>query len=204
LTKYDVTLNESALLAQVVAAIKVQDPGRTIVFPSRSIDMSGALFQGLANLAEQRNKLLERNKAIQAKDNESDYAKAANSEIESLTSTVATFIEELTKPPEDGVPAPLQTLSYIDKLKAYPNDVFLSVSIAGQGGEVEITKSIWTGGRISYIGGATAVYFLSSASGELIGAGTFSSYKKAAYGTRRGVESLEVDQLDVDELEQQP
>ena len=71
--------------------------------------------------------------------------------------------------------------------------MFLYVGIAGQGGEVQITKSIWTGGRISYIGGSTSVYFLTDGAGVLYAAGAKSDYLKGWYGQRRGVAKLKIE-----------
>ena len=121
------------------------------------------------------------------------YAQSAEKQIPATIKAYDGVVKALTTAPKAGEKAPLEQLSLIDALRTHDDGFYLYLSIVGQGGEVEITKSIWTGGRISYIGGSTSVFFLTDKDGNVSAAGTKSEYHKAWYGQRRGVEKMKSD-----------
>jgi hypothetical protein len=121
------------------------------------------------------------------------YLARAKKEIPATIKLFDDLVKSVATPPNEGEKAPIELLSQIDSIRANPDDLFLFLSIVGQGGEVQITKSIWTGGRISYIGGSTAVYFVTDKNGTLTTAGSHSNYLKAWYGQRGGVKNLKTD-----------
>lgn len=108
----------------------------------------------------------------------------------------ATF-ETLSSPPEKGQKSPLEVVALIDTIKSVCGAHVLYLSIASQGGEVEVTTSIWTGGRVSYIGGSVTVFYVTDLDGGLKAAGTLPQFARGIYGTRGGVKGLtELDKAD--------
>ncbi len=242
LTKFNLALNNKALLAEVSAAILDLKKDAVVVIPSMSYGTNGVIVSRLDQLLIKRNELEKRRKKIKdtnkdvlqkyrvlvadrskkkaekaaleakkpvdaaavaakqaeikkadeaVKKHEDDkafmYAQSAEKKIPAVIKLYDDLVKALTTAPKSGEKAPLERLAQLDLLRAYPDAFFLYVSIVGQGGEVQVTNSIWTGGRISYIGGSTSVFFLTDKDGRVAAAGSPSEYHKAWYGQRAGV-----------------
>ena len=247
-TKYDVTLNNKALVAEVASAILAESPDTKIVIPAYGFGDDGQIVTGLGELAILRNDLqilldaiksfhkdkmsqlkrlqdssakkkselaaLQKKKPVDAAavaklkreiearstqikllndSPETKYVRAAEMEIPKAIEGYESLVTTLVQPRNEGEKAPLERLSDVDALRADRDALYLIVNVVGQGGEVEITKSIWTGGRISYIGGSTTMFFLVDSGGTVSASGTESNYHKAWYGQRRGVEKMKTD-----------
>jgi hypothetical protein len=86
--------------------------------------------------------------------------------------------------------SPLEAISTIDAIRSLSSKKVLVVGLASQGAEMEITKSAWTSGRISYIGGNVLSYFLISDTGEVEAAGTRSSHVADSFKGKDGPKNL--------------
>jgi hypothetical protein len=115
-----------------------------------------------------------------------------NTDFTAAFKAVDALLEGVTTPPEKGQKSVYEVVAPIDAIKsAGSNPKLLFLSILSQGGEMEVTTSVWTGGRISFIGGSVAVFYATGPCGDLLASGTLSQSRRAKYGTRRGVATLE-------------
>lgn len=98
------------------------------------------------------------------------------------------FLKTLTTLNDVGK-TPLQTVATIDQLKSSGNNYLLFADIASQGGELQMTKSSWSG-TVGYLGGAIVTYMLIDNQGRVIGAGQYKSIKAKSKKRSANVESF--------------
>ena len=128
----------------------------------------------------------------------SDVLSFVKGTVEEGTTEIQKAIDDLSiymiTPSESSPITPLEIIAIIDRIQGKQPSVshILFLNIIDQGGEVHLTKSVWTGGGVSYIGGSTVVYFLATPDGELKAAGTKTKYAAGTYGNRRGVKGLKL------------
>ena len=87
-------------------------------------------------------------------------------------------------------PAPIESLAIVDVIKGESQASRLHLDIASQGAEIQITKSVWSSGRISYLGGSVCVYFWIDAAGELKGSRSIRLWEGKSFKARKGSEQL--------------
>lgn len=116
--------------------------------------------------------------------------KDSSSAIKRATNSFDQFYAKITSPPKAGDKSPMEVVAAIDALKTKAGSLFLSIQVVSDGAEVGVTESIWTGGRVNYIGGTVSVYFLTKGQGEVLGAGSAAHHRSGVYGNRRGVRTL--------------
>lgn len=98
-----------------------------------------------------------------------------------------------TRPSGEGQ-APLEAVATIDVIKGQtPAPWLLYLEVVSQGAEIEITKSMWSSGRISYIGGSVVAYFLLDGDGKLISSGALPRHLASSFKGRRGAQTLSMD-----------
>jgi hypothetical protein len=87
--------------------------------------------------------------------------KRVTDEIDPLIQEFNALETTLTSRPTGQSQSPLEAVATIDIIRSKGDEAkVLYVSVVSQGGEVEITKSAWTSGRISYVGGSVVSFFL--------------------------------------------
>ncbi|MGB0513247.1 MAG: hypothetical protein ACPGJE_00235 [Wenzhouxiangellaceae bacterium] len=120
--------------------------------------------------------------------------KRAQEAIEEMQAAVAAFdaYSKAISESSDGKPSPLERVSVVDLIKANPDAYRLHMSIVSQGGEVQLTKSVWSSGRIAYLGGSVSTFFLFDSKGALLTAGTLPIWKGQSYKAKKGTEQLNV------------
>ncbi len=90
-------------------------------------------------------------------------------------------------------PAPIESLAIVDVIKGESLANRLHLDIASQGGEIHITKSVWSSGRISYLGGSVCVYFWIDEAGTLKGAQSIPLWEGKSFKASKGSEQLNVE-----------
>jgi hypothetical protein len=89
--------------------------------------------------------------------------KRATDEIDPLIQEFNALETTLTSRPTGQAQSPLEAVATVDVIRSQGAQAkVLYVSVVSQGAEVEITKTAWTSGRISYIGGSVVSFFLVS------------------------------------------
>lgn len=86
--------------------------------------------------------------------------------------------------------APIESLALVDLIEAIDGAHRLHVDIVSDGAEVHITKSIWSSGRISYVGGSVCVFFWVDDKGKIKKSDSISLWKAKSFKARKGSEKL--------------
>jgi hypothetical protein len=121
----------------------------------------------------------------------------ANREIGAAKTAFDKFYDLVTTPPEKGKKSPMEVIAPIDTMKELQKDaLFVVLDIVSHGGEVNVTTSTWSGGRVNYIGGSVSVYFIMKGDGQILGAGSSIQYDTGAYKARGGVKTLDTRLVD--------
>lgn len=112
-----------------------------------------------------------------------DTSDRAIAQFEPVLKAFSEFTNKLVSVPEGGKTPPLATLAEIDVLGELPDDaLILTVTVGGQGGEVETRKSIWTSGRIYHRAGSACYFLLSDKHGRIIHSGGVVSNRQTKEG----------------------
>ena len=111
-------------------------------------------------------------------------------EFETLITAFDTLQTALTTAPTGGGKTPLETVAVVDIVRGTQDALVLYVDVVSSGGEVHITKSVWSSGRISYVGGSVAVYFLVDGAGELKASGSVPLHDASSFKGRKGPTTL--------------
>jgi hypothetical protein len=121
-----------------------------------------------------------------------DQWEQAKAQFDLVVSEFGTFETTLTTRPAGQNTSPLEAVAIVDTIRSAGDDVYLLyVDIVSQGSETEITKTAWTSGRISYIGGSVVTYFLANGkSGDLEASGMLPNHLASSFKGGRGAESM--------------
>lgn len=93
-------------------------------------------------------------------------------QLENLVKAYSAFCDKLMTVPDGATASPLTQLAEIAMLRgAAATARILTVSVNGQGGEVETRKSIWTSGKVYHRAGVACAFSLFLANGEVTEAG---------------------------------
>jgi hypothetical protein len=96
----------------------------------------------------------------------------------------------LSRPAGSGL-SPIETVAAVDQIRDLGDKgEVLYVGIASQGAEIEITKSAWTSGRISYVGGSVVTFFLISGGGAYLASGSLPGCRTDSFKGRGGSTGL--------------
>ena len=87
-------------------------------------------------------------------------------------------------------PAPIESLAIVDVIRDNRDAHRLHLEIASKGAEIHLTKSAWTSGRISYVGGSVVVYFWIDGEGALKGSDSLPLWEGSSFKARNGPEQL--------------
>ncbi len=110
--------------------------------------------------------------------------------FETVIAAFDTFVNALSTAPAAGAKTPLETVAVVDLVRGDENSLLLYLDIASQGAEIHITKSAWRSGRVSYIGGSVAVFFLVNQKGEVQAAAALPRSAAASFKGKEGSEIL--------------
>lgn len=124
----------------------------------------------------------------------------ADREIAAVRGAVDGFLASLVTPAASGQPSPIESITTVDVIKRHEDAMLLYVDVVDSGGEVHVSKSIWTGGKVSYVGGNTSVYFLTNSTGMLAATAARTGYLRGWYGNRGGVKGLKLDRSSAEDL----
>jgi hypothetical protein len=121
-----------------------------------------------------------------------DRWKRATDEIDPVLQEFTALETTLTSRPAGQAQSPLEAVAGVDVIRSLGgNGKTLLVSIESQGAEIEVTKTAWTSGRISYIGGSVVSFFLLDDKGTLQAAGTIPQHRAASFRGAKGATALE-------------
>jgi hypothetical protein len=198
------TLNNQALIAEVSGALLAKNCG--VALPGLDISSTGNLRERISKLFDQKRALQEKLSSIGKAHQErmdklegNDKAVAAvrqqwlgiSEKFAAAFKTFDALMETILTPSEADQKSPLEVVALIDSIRAKKdNPLLLFASIVSQGGDVEITTSVWTGGRVSFIGGSVTVFFVTDSKGNLQASDTLPQFQRALYNVRTGVETL--------------
>lgn len=101
-------------------------------------------------------------------------------------------ITALTEKPADKL-SPLERVAAIEKIKKEPEAKLLYLLTVSQGGEIETSKTIFTQGRVSYLGGAVICYILTSTEGEYLSSGNIQKIRTATFKRSKSIGSMRTD-----------
>ena len=87
-------------------------------------------------------------------------------------------------------PSPVEALAIVDIIQSKSDAHRLFVGIVSHGAEIHITKSVWSGGRISYLGGSVCLYFWIDAEGIYQGSDSIPLWEGKSMKTKNGAEAL--------------
>lgn len=162
------------------------------------------------DLLKQKKAGLAKAKAVLAKDKTNQQLKAG---VQSLEGEVASFeqarkewqgldtrfaalidgaaamVDAVTGRPK-GAQSPLEVVAAVDLLHQHTDAMVLFIDIASQGAEIEVTKSVWGSGRISYIGGMVLTYILLDKNGGYVTSGTVKAHLAESFKGKRGPQRL--------------
>jgi hypothetical protein len=130
-------------------------------------------------------KLDELNDSLEGPKNQKALGELAASQFETVIKAFTDFTLKLVSVPDGGNSSPLASLAETCILRDLPTDsLILAVTVAGQGGEVETRKSIWTSGTIYHRAGTACTYTLFSNHGTVVDSGLVVSDRQAKEGKR--------------------
>jgi len=104
---------------------------------------------------------------------------------ENLISDFASFIKEITSPPEKGGNSPIANAirhQYMDKKNI---SHLLYVEVVSGGGEMVIGKGLFRWGKVGYLGGCVISYVLADRKGEIVVADVNCGYSQSRYNLCR-------------------
>ena len=105
--------------------------------------------------------------------------------VTDLTTAFDAFEKALTTATGEK-PAPIETLTTVDLLKSTAEAGLLQLSIPSQGAEINVSKSVWSHARISYMGGSVCVFFWLDHDGILKGAGSIETIESDTFKVNNG------------------
>jgi hypothetical protein len=198
------TLNNQALIAEVSGALLAKKCA--VVLPGLDISGTGNLRERISKLFDEKRALQEKlSKIEKAHQERMDKLKGDAKAVEAVRQqwteiseqfaeafkTFDALMETILTPPDADKKSPLEVVALIDSIRAKKDDpLLLFASIVSQGGDVEITTSVWTGGRVSFIGGSVTVFFVTDSKGNLQASDTLPQFQRALYNVRTGVKTL--------------
>jgi hypothetical protein len=91
-------------------------------------------------------------------------------EIDAALAAFDALVKAVTEGAE-GKPSPLEAVALVDAVKSDPAARLLLLDVASQGGEIHVSRSVWST-RLTYVGGAVATFFLTDQDGTLEKTGT--------------------------------
>jgi len=84
--------------------------------------------------------------------------------------------------------SPLDQVSVIDQIKQAGNEsIILYLNAVLSGGEAETSKSVFSQGKISYIGGTIINYIFYSSNGKILDLGVYRKIKSKVFKRRKGI-----------------
>jgi hypothetical protein len=105
------------------------------------------------------------------------------SQFEAVLKSASDLTTRLVSVPDGGSVSPLASLAETSILRASGDqDLILTVSVAGQGGEMELRKSIWTSGTVYHRAGSACHYVLFDKRGRVICSGLVVANRQAKEG----------------------
>ncbi len=110
-------------------------------------------------------------------------------EVDGLVAAFDQYRSALTESTAER-PAPIESLTIVDVIRAEPNAHRLHLDIASQGAEVHVTKSAWSSGRVSYIGGTVCVYFWIDPQDALQYSDSIPIWRGSSFKASKGSEQL--------------
>ncbi len=110
--------------------------------------------------------------------------------FETVITAFDAFVNALSTAPTAGAKTPLETVAVVDLVRGDENALLLYLDIPSQGAEIHITKSAWRSGRVSYIGGSVAVFFLVNQKGEVLAAASLPRSAAASFQGKKGSDTL--------------
>jgi len=125
------------------------------------------------------------NGSLDAPKTQKAQGEVAITQFEAVLKAFSDFTTKLVSVPDGGTTSPLAALAEIAVLRSFSaNELILTVAVAGQGGEVETRKSIWTSGRIYHRAGTACTYTLFSNEGKIVDSGLVVADRQAKEGKR--------------------
>ncbi len=106
--------------------------------------------------------------------------------IDKVIVIVDDLIKTITEKSPDKL-SPLERVTVIEQINGIPDAKLLYLLTVSQGGEVETSKSPFTQGRISYIGGAVISYILTEKDGTYLYSGNVSNIQNKTFKRKNGI-----------------
>ncbi len=102
--------------------------------------------------------------------------------LDSLIVEGETFIKAVTTVAANGQ-SPISVAAQAEGFMKHDGacTYFLYADVASQGADIEVAKSAWSQGRVTYIGGAVVTYVLAMTDGTNIASGTVMSHESAGF-----------------------
>lgn len=146
-----------------------------------------AAAQRRADHPDEPNAIFELSDRLAALEQEKAAGEALVDQFESVLKSVAAFNAQLVTVPPDGSSSPLESLAETALLQQMaPGDLILTVGVVSQGGEMELRKSLWTGGSVYHRAGSACQYILRNKSGQIIRSGLLVANRQAKEGKVSG------------------
>lgn len=115
----------------------------------------------------------------------------AAAEIDATVAATDVLIKALLEAP-DGKMSPIETVTAIDRAKSDPNLRILRLEISSQGGEMHVSKSVWST-RLTYVGGVAVSYLLTDQAGEVQKSAVFALPVAQSTGVRGAASALAIE-----------
>ena len=87
-------------------------------------------------------------------------------------------------------PSPVETLAVVDLIDSAKGAHRLHIDIVSDGAEIHVTKSIWSSGRIHYLGGSVSSFFWFDGDGNYQNSGIIPLWERESFKASRGIENL--------------
>ncbi len=129
-------------------------------------------------------------KAFEAAGGTVEKLKRRETRFETVITAFDSFMNALGTAPAAGGKSPLEMVAAVDLVRGNENALLLYLDIASQGAELHISKSAWRSGRVSYIGGSVAVFFLVDQKGLVKMAGSMPRSATSSFEGREGSQKL--------------
>lgn len=109
--------------------------------------------------------------------------------FKAATDAVEALINALTAR-TGTAPSPLEAIYAVDLIRAKPSALLLNAQIVSQGAEIEVAKSAFSQGRVSYIGGTVVAFVLTDQAGVYHKSGTKAEVQTSSFKRSKGAQTL--------------
>ncbi|GAB4114147.1 MAG: hypothetical protein Tsb0027_02330 [Wenzhouxiangellaceae bacterium] len=166
-------------------ATRLQGALKLVESATKDRDGAKAEWEKLKNDKAPAEQIARAKKALDAENTKLTQLNQRVTRFETVITAFDAFFTAVSTASTPGAKSPLETVAVVDLVRSHEDTLLLYLDIPSGGAEIHITDSVWSSGRLSYIGGSVAVFFLVDQKGKVLAAGSLPRSKAASFKVKK-------------------